>query len=203
MKLLRFFSLFFFCSLLLACDAPKPKSIAKPTKKTFQVSTPKKEKIEELKEFLKNKNYNQNIAFLIDFKIPSNRNRMFVYDLKNDKVLEKDLVSHGEGSDLGNGNLQFSNVENSYCSSLGKYKVGYSYEGQFGKAYKLMGLEASNSNAFKRAVVLHQYKCVPDTEQEQPICFSLGCPMVSQKFFNILEKYIDSSKKPIILMAYY
>ena len=57
-----------------------------------------KDKISELKTFLKGKKYNQNIAVFIDFKIPSNKFRFFVYDLKNDKILEKGLVAHGSGS---------------------------------------------------------------------------------------------------------
>lgn len=158
----------------------------------------------ELKNFLKTSNYDQDLAFLIDFTKASGEFRFFVYDLKNDKILEKGLVAHGSGSEKGKTKkaLKFSNVEGSYCSSLGKYVVGESYVGDFGKSYRLYGLDDSNSNVFDRAIVLHKLKCVPDKEQNDPICFSLGCPMLSNNFFKLVEKYIDNSSKRIILLAY-
>ena len=55
----------------------------------------RKDKIAELKNFLRGKNYNQETAMFIDFKIPSGNYRFFVYDLKNNKVLTKGIVSHG------------------------------------------------------------------------------------------------------------
>lgn len=195
--------------LLLSFSCEEKKTQEKKTSlysQNFLAPTkPKKEKIEELRNFLReNKTYNQNWAILIDFKIPSYRHRFFIYDFKNNHILERALVTHGEGSVTDTPNrLKFSNVENSYCSSLGKYAIGYSYDGQFGKAYKLLGLDSSNSNAFKRAVVLHKYTCVPNNEQKTPICTSLGCPMVSEDFFLKMEKYIDKSNKKMILYAYY
>ncbi len=66
------------------------------------------------------------------------------------------------------------------CSSLGKYKIGEKYRGQYGKSYKLYGLENTNSNAYKRAIVLHGFSCVPDEEiYPGVVCNSLGCAMVS------------------------
>ncbi len=148
--------------------------------------------------------YNTDIGFFIDMKIESGKNRFFIYDLKNNKLLDKGLVAHGTGSETGIvGQLQFSNTENSRCTSLGKYAIGYSYKGSFGKAYKLYGLDKTNNNAFSRNVVLHKYADVPFKEQEYEICNSYGCPMVNEKFFGEIEKIIDNSKKKIILTIYY
>jgi hypothetical protein len=36
------------------------------------------------------------------------------------------------------------------CTALGKYKIGDKYKGRFGTAYKLLGLDSSNNNAFKK-----------------------------------------------------
>lgn len=164
----------------------------------------RKDKIAELKTFLRGKNYNQETAMLIDFKIPSGKFRFFVYDLKNNKVLTKGIVSHGSGSEKQNSSeLIFSNIENSYQSSLGKYEIANSYVGQFGKSYRLKGLDKTNDQAMKRAIVLHYLDCVPDKESENKACLSLGCPMLSPKFFANVAKYIDSSKKRIILYAFY
>jgi|SRR6476660_5420927 len=148
--------------------------------------------------------YNTSIVFLADMKIPSGKNRFFVYDIVRDSILDSGLVAHGSGSETAvYGKLKFSNVPNSLCTSLGKYAVGKSYSGRFGKAYKLYGLDASNSNAFARNIVLHKYDPMPDAVQNGPICNSFGCPMVSAKFYERLQRYIDQSDKPIILDIYY
>lgn len=161
-------------------------------------------KISEIKEFLKNSDYNLDKAFLIDFSIPSSRFRLFVIDIKTGKVLQKGLVAHGDGSEDGKtkDGLKFSNLDGSHCSSLGKYAVSEKYKGQFGLSYRLDGLDETNSNARNRAIVLHRLSCVPDIEQKDDICLSFGCPMVSDDFFKILEQHIDKSNKKIILYAY-
>lgn len=142
-------------------------------------------------------------GFLIDMSQPSGRYRFFVYDFKRDSILEKGLVAHGSCNMDYLEAAQYSNTPESGCSSLGKYKVSYSYKGQFGKAYKLNGLDSSNSKAFNRFVVLHAYDCVPNNEvYPQPICNSLGCPMVSYDFLAKLSGYIDKSSKPILLWIY-
>lgn len=161
-------------------------------------------RIAELKTFLKGTKYNQDIAFFINFKIHSGKYRFFVYDLKNGKILKKGIVSHGSGSQIPNSDkLKFSNIEGSYQSSLGKYEIANSYTGSFGKSYRLKGLDKTNSNALQRAIVLHSLSCVADTESSQPACLSLGCPMLSPKFFETVASYIDYSRKPIILYAFY
>lgn len=160
---------------------------------------------DSLKIFIaKNPEYNSAFVFLIDMKIMSGKNRFFVYDLKNNKVTDRGLVAHGSGSETGiEGQLKFSNVNNSRCTALGKYAVGNHYVGTFGKAYKLHGLEKTNNNAFARFIVLHSYRAVPYEEQQIPICNSLGCPMVNALFFKRIEKMLDSSEKKILLSIYY
>lgn len=155
------------------------------------------------KAYAQTKKLSTQYAFLIDMSQPSGRYRFFVYDFRKDSIVEKGLVAHGSCNTSYLESAQYSNTPESGCSSLGKYKVSYSYKGQFGKAYKLNGLDSTNSNAFKRFVVLHAYDCVPDREvYPQPICNSLGCPMVSYDFLGKLSGYIDNSKKPILLWIY-
>jgi hypothetical protein len=148
--------------------------------------------------------YNAKIAFLVDMRIPSGKNRFFVYDLVNNKILDQGLVAHGSGSETGiKGSLKFSNMPNSNSTSLGRYSIGKSYSGIFGKAYRLAGLDETNSNAVKRAIVLHQYSAVPEDEQDYYISNSHGCPMVNEHFFKRIEKIIDTSKSNIIMDIYY
>ena len=148
--------------------------------------------------------YNQKVVFLIDMKVPSGKNRFFVYDLQKDEVVDQALVAHGSGSETGvRGVLKFSNTPNSNCTALGRYSVGRTYKGIFGKAYRLAGLEESNNNALKRAIVLHHYSAVPYEEQDYYISNSHGCPMVNEQFFKRIEKIIDNSKSNILMDIYY
>ncbi|BDU26546.1 murein L,D-transpeptidase catalytic domain-containing protein [Flavobacterium sp. GSB-24] len=148
--------------------------------------------------------YNKKVAFFIDMKIPSGKNRFFVYDLKTNKIIDKGLVAHGSGSETGvKGKLRFSNVPNSLKTSLGRYSIGNHYVGKFGKAYKLYGLDTTNSNAFKRDIVFHYYYDVPYKEKDGYICNSYGCPMVNKKYFERISKIIDSSESDILMSIYY
>ncbi|MEP7237642.1 MAG: murein L,D-transpeptidase catalytic domain-containing protein [Ferruginibacter sp.] len=148
--------------------------------------------------------YDASHCFLIDMRIPSGKNRFFVYNLEEDSVETAGLVTHGKGSENELGSLIFSNTPNSNCTSLGKYKIGRSYQGNFGLSYKLMGLDKTNSKAFGRSVVLHSYCGVPKDEvYPNLICLSEGCPAVSPAFFTQLKTYMDESKEPILLWIYY
>ncbi len=184
--------------LIFSCDSKSQEMVNK------SIPLIPVEKIEHVKNFVKGTKYNPELAIFINFRIPSNKFRFFIYDLKNHKILEKAIVAHGSGSVVkGTKDLVFSNTENSYQSSLGKYEIGSSYKGTFGKAYRLKGIDKTNSNALKRAIVLHSYYCISDVETKELACLSLGCPMLSPNFFKVAEKYIDTSKKPIIIYAFY
>lgn len=149
-------------------------------------------------------NCNTKIAFFVDMRIKSGKNRFFVYDLVNNKIIDQGLVANGSGSETKvRGELKFSNEPNSNSTSLGRYLIGKSYKGMFGKSYKLSGLDETNNNALKRAIVLHPYSAVPEEEQDYYISNSHGCPMVSENFFKRLEKIIDNSKSNIVLNVYY
>jgi hypothetical protein len=174
------------------------KSLLPKLNKEVTIST----KILQAKKYITQNNLSKQYCFLINMQLPSNKNRMYVVNLKNDSIVAKGLVAHGSCNTTFLKNAQFSNTPDCGCSSLGKYKVGYKYKGQFGEAFKLYGLDSSNSNAFKRYIVLHSYECVPTAEQDYPICNSLGCPMVAPLFLQTLQQYIQISNKPILLWIF-
>jgi hypothetical protein len=148
-------------------------------------------------------NYNSQYCFLVDMKMESGKKRFFVYNFSADSVELAGLVTQGSGK-TQNDTIQFSNTPSSLCTSLGKYKIGNSYTGTFGLAFKLHGLDATNSNAFNRFVVLHSHSCVPNDETAPfPICESWGCPTVAPAFLSELKKYIEKSQKPVLLYIYY
>lgn len=190
----------------------KPKFKPAPGGKSFSLhkEPDNKKALERLRlkaaaaaDFVKQEHFNSEYCFLVDMRIESGKRRFFVYNLQTDSVEKSGLVTHGTGSDKGE-ELYFSNTPNSNCTSLGKYRIGKPYYGKFGLAYKLYGLESSNSKAFERFVVLHSHSCVPAGEvYPVPICESWGCPTVAPAFLQELKGYIDNSSKPVLLWIYY
>jgi hypothetical protein len=67
------------------------------------------------------------------------------------------LVAHGRGSDPAHtGWLErFSNEPHSYATSAGAFRTRDIYYGEHGRSTRLDGLDASNSNAAARAIVVH------------------------------------------------
>ena len=156
-----------------------------------------------IRMYAEKKGYSTRYCFLLDMSLQSGLKRFFVYDMTKNIVVSSGLVAHGSCDAMFLKEAKFSNASGSGCTSTGLYKVGHSYYGQYGKAYKLHGLQKSNCNAFRRAVVLHGYSCVPDKESyPKPICNSSGCPMVSLAFLKKLSIIVDKSDKPILLWVY-
>ncbi len=161
-------------------------------------------KIMPAKNYIAAHNYNTKYCFMIDMRLPSGKKRFFVYNLEKDSIEIAGLVTHGSGVHNNLTIPVFSNTPNSNCTSLGKYKIGKPYQGKFGLAFKLYGMESTNSKAFERFVVLHSHACVPNDEvAPQLICESWGCPTVAPVFLKSLKSYIDASAKPIMLWIYY
>jgi L,D-transpeptidase catalytic domain len=50
------------------------------------------------KSYLSSHGFNTDICFLADMRLPSGKNRIFVYDLKKDSILLAGLVAHGCGA---------------------------------------------------------------------------------------------------------
>jgi hypothetical protein len=159
-------------------------------------------KASEARSFAFKNKFNPGLCFLIDMSLPSNRKRFFVYDLEKDSLFQSGLVSHGNCNQEWLEGRKFGNEVGCGCTSLGKYRIGQSYFGRFGLAYKLYGLESTNDKAFARYVVLHSYNCVPEMETGDDICQSNGCPMVSPGFLKQLQLLIEGSKKPMLLWIF-
>lgn len=160
-------------------------------------------KARDAASWIKKNNYNSDYCFLIDMRIESGKDRFFVYSLKGDSILSQGLVTHGRCNENWLEGRRYGNEIGCGCTSLGHYKVGGKYTGRFGTAFKLYGLDNSNSNAYARYVVLHSHECVPEAAvHPAPICQSDGCPTVSPQFLLQLEKYIMKSKQPVLLWIY-
>jgi hypothetical protein len=159
-------------------------------------------KSQDFKNYCKRNKMDTTIGIMINMRLPSYGYRIFLVNLKTGRIINKGLVAHGSGSGSYAVPSSFSNVENSLATSLGKYKIGERYFGKFGLAYKLHGQEASNNNAYNRAVVLHAHDCVPSEEVTYPICLSWGCPTIAPSFLENLDAVLMNKKKPVGLWIY-
>ena len=160
-------------------------------------------RLNQITQYALNNGYSTQYFFFIDMGISSGKNRFFVYKMDKDSIEMEGLVAHGSCNTRFLEQARFSNTPNCGCSSLGKYKVGQAYQGEFGKSFRLLGLDSSNSNALKRGIVLHGFRPVPDNEiYPKSLCNSFGCPMVSPGFLDKLSAIIEKSPKPILLWVY-
>jgi hypothetical protein len=135
---------------------------------------------------------------MIDFTQHSREKRLYMVNRATGKV-EQWTVAHGEGSDPDdNGYPQFfSNVPDSHMSSLGAYLIQEKYQGKYGDSLKLDGLEATNSNARDRDVVLHPSSYVKDGSSKQGR--SWGCPAIP---WNWIQTVIARSQNGGFMYAY-
>ena len=161
------------------------------------------QKAKELKLFAKKNNYETSVYFLVDMSVHSGKFRFYIYDANADTVKATGLVAHGSCNTKYLAEPVFNNTIGCGCSALGRYRISYAYKGQFGNAYKLIGLDSTNNNAFARNVVLHAWD-YPKDEEVYPeyTCNSLGCPMVSYAFLNKLSAEIKKAKRPVLLWMF-
>lgn len=159
-------------------------------------------RIEKLSQLSAKSGYSTKYAFLLNLGLKSGKKRFLIIDLESKSIIASGLVAHGRGKEKFTLNKKYSNIYGSSCSSLGLYKVGSTYNGDFGKSFRLIGLEKTNNNALNRAIVLHSMGCIPDEEIDYPICQSEGCPSVSPGFLETISKIIKSTDKPVLLWAF-
>ncbi|MEP7377366.1 MAG: murein L,D-transpeptidase catalytic domain-containing protein [Chitinophagaceae bacterium] len=155
-----------------------------------------------LKQYAKKNGFDTNYAFFSNMGMRSNKKRFFVINLATMQIEQSGLVAHGRGQGPSIFDKQYSNQTGSKCTSLGRYKISGKYNGGYGEAYKMVGLDSSNKNAYNRNIVLHSMTCIPDVDGIMPACVSEGCPAVSSKFLTSLRKIIDTRKKPVLLWIF-
>jgi hypothetical protein len=161
-----------------------------------------KKKADAVRKFADSARFNNQVSFLVDMSLPSGEPRFFVYSLMEDSVLFSGLVTHGRCNEDWLEGRRYGNKPGCGCTSLGKYKIGNPYQGRFGLAFKLHGLERTNDNAYARYVVLHSHSCVPETGIGEEICQSDGCPTVSPGMLAKLDPMIRNSQKPVLLWIF-
>jgi hypothetical protein len=144
---------------------------------------------------------NRPIVTIIDYSLPSNVDRLWVLDVKHNKILFHSLVAHGKGS----GDVyatRFSNSDGTHASSLGVFITENTYIGKHGYSLKIKGLEKGfNDNALARTIVIHSAWYVNrEMANSGRIGRSWGCPAVDTK---IATPLINEIKDHTVIVAYY
>jgi hypothetical protein len=118
------------------------------------------------------------VLTIVDFTKPSKEKRLYVIDLETEKLLFHTYVAHGRQSGVHFAE-QFSNIPESFQSSLGFYETLGTYNGKHGYSLKLAGLEAGiNDKAEARAIVIHSAAYVSEgfIKAQGYLGRSFGCP---------------------------
>ena len=139
---------------------------------------------------------------IIDYTKPSSEKRLWVFDMKNSKLVSEQLVAHGQKTG-GKNAKYFSNNRGSHQSSIGVYVTGRSYNGRNGLSLRLRGLDRGyNDKANQRAIVMHgaSYVSKDFIKKYGMIGRSWGCPALEQRY---AKSTIDKIKNGSVVVAYY
>nr|WP_275300736.1 murein L,D-transpeptidase catalytic domain family protein [Pseudomonas sp. AF32] len=139
---------------------------------------------------------------VIDYSQPSTARRLWIFDLRQKKLVLRDLVAHGQKSGE-NFATQFSNRLGSYQSSLGLFRTQESYQGAHGYSLRMDGLEPGfNDQARDRAIVIHAADYVNPlwSLRQGRIGRSQGCPAVRPQ---VARQVIDKLKGGQFMFSWY
>lgn len=183
---------------------PAPKPLIKKLKKKYPDLSPYallagilaydhlKEKDQSLKPLLT----------LVNFNKPSNQKRLWVINLKSDRVDYHTYVAQGKNTGLKIAKY-FSNSPNTYKSSIGVYITGKPYYGVEGYSLRLHGLDQGfNNNVFKRNIVMHPAWYVSQSfiQHHGYAGRTHGCFGINR---NIATSLINTIKDGTVMVAYY
>jgi len=145
---------------------------------------------------------NPSILTICDLSQSSNRKRLYILDLEQNRVLMTSYVAHGRGSG-GEYASRFSNSNRSHQTSLGFYITSSTYCGENGFSLRLKGLEPGfNDRASQRSIVIHGAAYIGDEylQSNKVMGRSYGCPAVPR---DVCDEIIDLIKDGTCLFIYH
>lgn len=151
----------------------------------------------------------RDFAGIINFTQKSTEPRFYILNLLTGQV-DKIHVAHGINSGILYPRV-FSNIPNSFQTSLGFYKTGERFMGTInGPSVKLYGLQRSNSNAYARDIFMHgaEYVSAAFIAVNGRLGWSQGCfaigsemvPSIYKKLANgaLIFAYHDELTKEVL-----
>ncbi len=166
-----------------------------------------KEESKKLQAYCRSHSLNPDVCILVDFSEYSGNERLYIYDLNNNSIKESGRVAHGIGKKGLFSKVSFSNVPESWESSLGRYKTGRMRTLNLPRfknvpCIEVHGLDSSNSNAHRRGIVIHPGLLTSKKTLTPCEPFSQGCFTVGNDTFEAIKLLTQESKKPILLYAF-
>ncbi len=135
----------------------------------------------------------KDILTIADFDQSSTKKRLYIINLSTKKMLLNTWVAHGQRTGLDEA-VKFSNVTDSFASSLGFYVTGEIYRGIHGRSLRLDGMDNGfNDNARSRSIVVHGANYVGEGTINAlgRLGRSQGCPAVAPEVAEILINTIS------------
>lgn len=155
-----------------------------------------------LRAWCEEQGYNTDIALFVDLSRHSGLRRFVVWDFEQRRAVLTAPVSHGSGSKESHKRLSYarlSNEDGSHLSSVGRALVAERYEGRYGVAYRLDGLDATNSNLRSRCVVLHGWEYTTSFPIfPLPTVGSFGCPVLSRKMMARVDELLQRHSRVVM-----
>ena len=190
--------------LLVSCGC---RQASTEDEKTAMKSHISKEECRKLKEYCVRKGFNTDVCILVDFSQYSGNERFYIYNLNDNSIVESGRVAHGIGKKGMFSKASFSNVPESWESSLGRYKTGRLRTlniPQFNNVpcIEVHGLDPTNSNAHRRGIVIHPGLLSSKKTLTPCEPMSQGCFTVGQDTFDAIKSLTQKSSKPLLLYAY-
>jgi len=140
----------------------------------------------------------KSILTIADFDQSSTKKRLYIIDIDKKEILLNTWVAHGQRSGDDEA-INFSNINDSYTSSLGFYVTGEIYRGSHGKSLKLDGMDYGfNDNARSRSIVVHgaPYVSTGTINALGRLGRSQGCPAVAPE---VTDQVINTIEDKTVL----
>ncbi|MBO7242170.1 MAG: murein L,D-transpeptidase catalytic domain family protein [Alistipes sp.] len=155
-----------------------------------------------LRSYCEQEGYNTHLALFVDLSRHSGRCRFMAWDFEQNRPILSSPVSHGSGSQRSHRRSAYarlSNEDGSHLSSVGRALVAERYEGSYGIAYRLDGLESTNSNLRSRCVVLHGWSYTTTLPIFPiPTVGSFGCPVLSKRVMARVDELLRNQSRVIL-----
>jgi hypothetical protein len=155
-----------------------------------------------LRSYCEQEGYNTHLALFVDLSRHSGRCRFMAWDFEQNRPILSSPVSHGSGSQRSHRRSAYarlSNEDGSHLSSVGRALVAERYEGSYGIAYRLDGLESTNSNLRSRCVVLHGWSYTTTLPIFPiPTVGSFGCPVLSKSVMARVDELLRNQSRVIL-----
>lgn len=139
------------------------------------------------------------VVIVIDFTLPDTSKRMYFIDTRSNSIEFATYTAHGIGSGSGHKTERFSNYDGTHSTSIGVFEAIQPWKHPAGhKAYRVVGLEPWNNNAYNRFIELHGATYVGPVGHKQG--HSWGCFAVP---FADLNAVMSRTQIRTLIVAYY